>query len=326
MNQRSLGSHGPTVSALGLGCIGMTGFYGERSEDEGISTLHRALQLGCTFWDSSDAYGPHTNERLLSRVLAQRRDEVFIGTKFGVTIDPQTLQRSVNGRPDYVRRSCEASLQRLGVEHIDLYYQHRVDPATPIEETVSAMADLVREGKVRYLGLCEAAPETIRRAHGVHPITAVQTEYSLWSRDVEEAVLPTLRELGIGLVAYAPLGRGFLTGHIRTRQDLAERDVRRSQPRFAEDNLKHNGRAVDQLQELAIERNITPAQLALSWLLHQGEDIIPIPGTTHVTHLEDNLAAAEVHLSMEELTRMAELVTAPRGERYDPAGMQAVGI
>lgn len=326
MNQRSLGGHGTLVSALGLGCIGMTGFYGEKSEDEGIRTLQRALQLGCTFWDSSDAYGPHTNERLLSRVLAQQRDEVFIGTKFGVTIDPQTLQRSVNGRPDYVRRSCEASLQRLGVEHIDLYYQHRVDPATPIEETVGAMADLVREGKVRYLGLCEAAPETIRRAHGVHPIIAVQTEYSLWSRDVEEAVLPTLRELGIGLVAYAPLGHGFPSGHIRTRQDLAEKDVRRSQPRFAEVNLEHNGRAVDQLKELAVERNTTTAQLALSWLLHQGEDIIPIPGTTDITHLEENIAAAEVRLSTEELARIAELVPVPRGERYDPGGMRSVGI
>src|SRR5215470_10500454 len=277
--RRTLGSGGPSVSAIGLGCMGKTGFYGEADDRESIRTLRRALELGCNFWDTSDAYGPHRNEQLLSRVAAQHRQDVIIATKFGISIDPQTLQRSVNCTPANVRRSCEASLRRLGVDHIDLYYPHRVDPATPIEETIGAIAELVREGKVRYIGLSEPGVDTIRRAHTVHPITAVQTEYSLWTRDIEADILPLLRELGIGLVAYAPLGHGFLTGALRNPQNLAEGDVRRSQPRFAEQNIAHNLRLVDRIEQLAAEIGITPAQLAIAWVLHQGQDIAPIAGT-----------------------------------------------
>jgi len=239
---RELGTGGPSVSELGLGCIGMTGFYGDADQDEAVRTLHRALDHGCTFWDSSDAYGPHTNEQLLGRLLAERRDEVFVATKFGIKLDVETMQRSVDGKPETVRTSCEGSLRRLGVDHIDLYFQHRVDPVTPIEDTVGAMAELVQQGKVRYLGLCEAGPDTIRRAHAVHPLSAVQTEYSLWSRGVEREVLPTLRALGIGLIAYAPLSRGFLTGQYSGPKDLAPIDIRRHQPRFAAENLDHNVR------------------------------------------------------------------------------------
>jgi aryl-alcohol dehydrogenase-like predicted oxidoreductase len=324
--RRTLGTGGPAVSAIGLGCMGMTGFYGEPDEAESIRTLRRALELGCTFWDTSDAYGPHTNERLLAGVLAQHRDEVFIATKFGISINPQTLQRSVDGSPANARRSCEASLQRLGVGHIDLYYPHRVDPATPIEESIGAMAELVKEGKVRYLGLSEPGLDTIRRAHVVHPITAVQIEYSLWTRDIERDILPLLRELGIGLVAYAPLGHGFLTGRYRNPQTLAEGDFRRSQPRFADDNLPQNLRLVDRIEQLAAEKAVTPAQLALAWVLHQGNDIVPIVGTKRVVYLEENLAAADVHLSPQELGRINHTIPQPSGERYDPGGMRTVGI
>jgi len=306
--------------------MGMTGFYGEADDRESIRTLRRALELGCNFWDTSDAYGPHTNEQLLSRVAAQHRQDVIIATKFGISIDPQTLQRSVNCTPANVRRSCEASLRRLGVDCIDLYYPHRVDPATPIEETVGAMAQLVREGKVRYLGLSEPGAETIRRAQRVFPIMAVQIEYSLWSRAVEVEILPLIRELGIGLVAYAPLGHGFLTGRYRSRHDLAENDFRRSQPRFAEENLTHNLQLVDSIEALASEKGLTPAQFALAWVMQQGPDIVPIVGTKRVKYLEEDLVSAEVHLSAAALARVNEAIPEPAGERYDPGGMRSVGI
>ena len=324
--RRPLGTDGPEVSAIGLGCMGMTGFYGPSDDAESTRTLLRALELGCNFWDTSDAYGPHTNERLLARLLATHRDEVFIATKFGVSVDPRTLRRSVDCSAGNVRRSCDASLKRLGVEHIDLYYPHRVDPATPIEETIGAIADLVKDGKVRYLGLSEPGAETIRRAHRVHPIAAVQIEYSLWTRDIETRILPVLRELGIGLVAYAPLGHGFLTGRYRDVQALDGGDFRRSQPRFAAENLVHNLKLADQIEELATERGITAAQLAIAWLMHQGEDIIPIAGTKRIKHLEENLAAARVEITTEELDRISETIPEPSGERYDPAGMRTVGI
>ena len=306
--------------------MGMTGFYGEADEQESIRTLRRSLELGCNFWDTSDAYGPHTNEQLLSRVAREHRQDVFLATKFGISIDPQTLRRSVNCTPANVRRSCEASLRRLGVEWIDLYYPHRVDPATPIEETVGAMADLVQDGKVRYVGLSEPGADTIRRASRVFPITAVQIEYSLWSRGIEAEILPVLRELGIGLVAYAPLGHGFLTGHYRSRHDLAETDFRRTQPRFSEENLTHNLQLVDRIEALASDKRLTAAQFALAWVLHQGTDIVPIVGTKRVQYLEEDLAAAEVQLTFADLTRVNEAVPQPAGERYDPGGMRSVGI
>jgi aryl-alcohol dehydrogenase-like predicted oxidoreductase len=306
--------------------MGMSGFYGPADEEESIRTLRRALELGCGFWDTSDAYGPHANERLIGGVLASHREQVFIATKFGVSIDPRTLKRTVDGSPANARRSCDASLKRLGVDYIDLYYPHRVDPATPIEETVGAMADLVRAGKVRHIGLSEPGAETVRRAHAVHPITAVQIEYSLWTRDVEPHILPLLRERGIGLVAYAPLGHGFLAGHIRTRRDLSEADFRQGQPRFSERNLSHNLRLIDQIGRLAADRCVTPAQLAIAWVLHQGDDVVPIAGAKRVKHLEENLAAADLHLGPRDLARLRESVAAPAGERYDPAGMRTVGI
>jgi aryl-alcohol dehydrogenase-like predicted oxidoreductase len=326
LERRTLGWGGPAVSAIGLGCMGMTGFYGGPDEAESIRTLRRALELGCNFWDTSDAYGPHTNERLLARVLGSHRGQVFVATKFGISIDPRTLRRSVDGSPATARRSCDASLRRLGVDHIDLYYPHRVDPATPIEETVGAMAELVREGKVRYIGLSEPGVDTIRRAHTVHPIIAVQTEYSLWTRDIEADILPVLRELGIGLVAYAPLGHGFLTGAYRNPQNLAEGDFRRSQPRFADQNIAHNLQLVDRVGQLAAEKGIIPAQLAIAWVLHQGHDIAPIAGTKRVQYLEQDLAGADVRLSPEELTRINDTIAEPAGDRYDPAGMRTVRI
>ncbi len=324
--RRALGSDGPSVSAIGLGCMGMTGFYGQPDDAESLRTLHRALELGCTFWDSSDAYGPHTNERLLARVLSTHRERIFIATKFGISIDPQTLRRTVDGSPANARRSCDASLKRLGVEQIDLYYPHRVDPAIPIEETVGAIAELVREGKVRHLGLSEPGADTIRRAHAVHPITAVQIEYSLWSRDVEAEILPLLRKLGIGLVAYAPLGHGFLTGSYRNPLDLPDNDFRRSQPRFGQEHLAHNLHLLDAIEQLAAERGITPAQLAIAWVLNQGDDIVPLAGTKRVKYLNENLAAAAVRLSPGDLARISEAIPPPSGERYDPGGMRSVGI
>jgi aryl-alcohol dehydrogenase-like predicted oxidoreductase len=324
--RRILGASGPAVSAIGLGCMGMTGFYGDPYDEQSLRTLHRALDRGCNFWDSSDAYGPHTNERLLARVLRERRDEVVIATKFGVSIDPATLRRSVNGRPENVRSCCEGSLARLEVDHIDLYYQHRVDPSVPIEETVGAMAELVRQGKVRFLGLSEAGPETIRKAHAVHPLAAVQIEYSLWSREVETDVLPLLHDLGIALVAYAPLGRGFLTGRYRSVEQLGARDFRRTQPRFNEVNLARNLQLVARIEELASAKGITSAQLAIAWTLHRGDNIVPIGGTHSVQHLEENLVAADVRLSAAELAQIDERVPRPAGERYDPAGMRTVGL
>jgi aryl-alcohol dehydrogenase-like predicted oxidoreductase len=283
MNTRTLGLDGPEVSAIGLGCMGMSAFYGATDEGEALRTIGRALELGCNFLDTSDMYGPHTNERLVGKAIASRRDEVFLATKFGIKLEPgDPPKRSIDGSPDYVRSACDASLERLGVEHIDLYYQHRVDPNTPIEDTVGAMAELVEQGKVRHLGLSEASAETIRRAHAVHPITAVQTEYSLWTRDVEPEILPTLQELGIALVAYSPLGRGFLSGRFSSPEDLDEGDFRRNGPRFTGENLEQNLKLAEIVKELAQEKGITPGQLALAWVLHRGKHIVPIPGTKRV--------------------------------------------
>ncbi len=325
MRTRTLGPHGPEVSAIGLGCMGMSAFYGDTDEGEALRTIGRALDLGCNFLDTSDMYGPHTNEELVGRAIEGRRDEVFLATKFGIRLEPgDPPRRSIDGSPAYVRAACEASLARLGVERIDFYYQHRVDPGTPIEETVGAMAELVAEGKVAHIGLSEASAQTIRRAHAVHPITAVQSEYSLWTRDVESQILPTLDELGIALVAYSPLGRGFLSGRFSSPDELDEGDFRRYGPRFVGENLAQNLRLAERVRELADEKGITAGQLALAWVLHRGEHIVPIPGTKRVSYLEENLAAAEVELSREEVERIAEAVPAAAGERYDEAGMRTV--
>ncbi len=328
MDKRMLGDGGPEVSAIGLGCMGMSAFYGATDEEEARRTILRALDLGCNFLDTSDMYGPHTNERLVGSTIAGRRDEVFLATKFAIKLEFVDGQprRSVDGSPAYVHSACEASLGRLGVEHIDLYYQHRVDPKTPIEETVGAMAELVTQGKVRHLGLSEASAETIRRAHAVHPITAVQTEYSLWTRDVEQEILPTLEELGIALVAYSPLGRGFLSGRFSSPDQLDEGDFRRYGPRFTGENLQQNLKLAERVRELAQEKGITPGQLALAWVLGRGEHIVPIPGTKRVSYLEENLAAADVGLSAAEAERIAEAVPAAHGDRYDPSGMQSVNL
>jgi aryl-alcohol dehydrogenase-like predicted oxidoreductase len=316
MRTVALGRQGLTVSRQGLGCMGMSEFYGPGDDEESIATIHRALELGVTLLDTADIYGPHTNEELVGRAIAGRREQVVLATKFGIVRDPvDPTARGVSGRPDYIRRACEGSLRRLGVEHIDLYYQHRVDPDTPIEETVGAMGELVAEGKVRFLGLSEAAPETIRRAHAVHPISALQTEYSLFAREPEVEILPTVRELGIGFVPYSPLGRGFLTGALRSLDGLEENDFRRSQPRFQGANLDANLAIVAVVEALAATKGVTPAQLALAWVHAQGEDVVPIPGTKRRRYLEDNLGAVEVELGAEELERLAEAGGA-RGERY----------
>jgi aryl-alcohol dehydrogenase-like predicted oxidoreductase len=318
MHTRTLGSEGLSVSAQGLGCMGMSEFYGSADEDEAVATIHRALELGISFLDTADMYGPFTNEKLVGRAIAGRRDEVVLATKFGNERSEDGGFLGINGTPEYVHRACDASLRRLGVEHIDLYYQHRVDKTVPIEETVGAMKELVEQGKVRHLGLSEASPETIRRAHAVHPITALQTEYSLWTRDPEDAVLPTVRELGIGFVAYSPLGRGFLSGAITKPEDLAEDDFRRHNPRFQRENFGKNLELVDRVREIADEKDATPGQLALAWLLHQGEDIVPIPGTKRVSYLEENAAADAIELSAEELERIDDAAPAgvTAGERY----------
>jgi aryl-alcohol dehydrogenase-like predicted oxidoreductase len=330
MRKRTLGPEGPEVSAIGLGCMGMSAFYGATDESESLRTIHRALDLGCNFLDTSDMYGPHTNEELVGRAIEGRRGEVFLATKFGIKLEPGeeggTPVRSIDGSPGYVRSACEASLARLKVDHIDLYYQHRVDPRTPIEETVGAMAELVQQGKIRHIGLSEASPETIRRAHAVHPITAVQTEYSLWTRDVEAEVLGTLEELGIALVAYSPLGRGFLSGRFSSPEELDEGDFRRYGPRFSGENLRQNLKLAERVSELAAEKGCTPGQLALAWVLHRGEHIVPIPGTKRVSYLEENLAAAEIELSEEEVERIARAVPTAAGERYDEAGMRTVNL
>jgi len=316
METISLGSQGLIVSRQGLGCMGMSEFYGAGDDDESVATIHRALDLGLTFFDTADMYGPFTNEVLLGRALGARRDEAIVATKFGNVRDPDDpTKRAINGRPEYVRQACDASLSRLGTDHIDLYYQHRVDPDTPIEETVGAMAELVQAGKVRYLGLSEAAPATIRRAHKVHPISALQTEYSVWARDPESEILPTIRELGIGFVPYSPLGRGFLTGTLRSLDQLEKNDFRRYQPRFIGDNLAANIAIVEQIDALASAKGCTPAQVALAWVHAQGRDLAPIPGTKRRRYLEENIGALEVELSEDDLVRLDDLGAA-RGDRY----------
>ena len=316
METIALGTQGLTVSRQGLGCMGMSDFYGPGDDAESTATIHRALELGVTFFDTSDMYGPYTNEVLVGKALAGHRDEAVIATKFGIVRDPDNpSRRAVNGRPDYVHKSCDGSLLRLGVDHIDLYYQHRVDPDTPIEETVGAMGELVTQGKVRYLGLSEAAPDTIRRAHAVHPISALQTEYSVWSRHPEEEILPTLRELGIGFVPYSPLGRGFLTGALRSLDDLDESDFRRYQPRFQGDNLADNVAIVEVIDQLASAKGCTPGQIALAFVHAAGRDVAPIPGTKHRTYLEENVAALDVELTEEDLA-VLDTVAPAKGDRY----------
>jgi len=311
MEKRRLGGQGLVVSALGLGCMGMSEFYGPADEREAIATIHRALELGVDFLDTADVYGMSKNEELVGRAIQGRRHQVVLATKFGNTRLPEGGFGPVNGRPEYVRQACEASLRRLGVDAIDLYYQHRVDRKVPIEDTVGAMADLVRQGKVRYLGLSEAARATIKRAHAVHPITALQTEYSLWSRDAEDEILPTVRALGIGFVAYSPLGRGFLTGRFRRFEDLPEGDWRRRSPRFIGENFQKNLALADQIKAMATEKGASPAQLALAWLTAQGENIVPIPGTKRRSYLEENVAALRIRLTAEELRRLQAI--APKG-------------
>ncbi|MFB6229518.1 MAG: aldo/keto reductase [Salinibacter sp.] len=318
MDERTLGDQGLTVSALGLGCMGMSDFYGTPEESQAIKTLQRALDRGLTFFDTADIYGPFTNEKLVGRVLDLHRHEVTIATKFGIVRDEDGTTHGINGRPSYVEKACNASLQRLGVDTIDLYYLHRVDPEVPIEETVGAMGRLVEAGKVRFLGLSEAAPDTLRRANAEHPITALQTEYSLWSRFPEEGILPACRDLGIGFVPYSPLGRGFLTGRFQSPEDLPENDWRRHNPRFQGENFQKNLDLVAEVKRLAAEKNVTPAQLALAWVLHQGDEIVPIPGTTDPDHLDENIDALDVSLSEAELDHIDEIAPkgAAAGDRY----------
>ena len=326
MDSRVLGKQGLKVSSMGLGCMGMSEFYGAADERESVAVIHRAIDLGVTFLDTADMYGPFKNEILVGKAIAGRRGEVVLATKFGNERREDGSWVGINGRPDYVRRACEASLKRLGVDVIDLYYQHRVDPAVPIEDTVGAMSELVEQGKVRYLGLSEAAPGTIRRAHSTHPISALQTEYSLWSREPEEDILPTVRELGIGFVAYSPVGRGFLTGRFRRFEDLPEDDWRRFNPRFQGENFAKNLEMADRIAAVASEMGITPGQLALAWVMAKGADIVPIPGTKRLRYIEENAVAAGVALSPETVARLDSAVPkgAASGERYPDAAMKAL--
>ncbi|HUL60125.1 MAG TPA: aldo/keto reductase [Anaeromyxobacteraceae bacterium] len=328
MEQRKLGTQGLTVSAVGLGCMGMSEFYAGADEGEAVATIQRAVELGITFLDTADMYGPFKNEELVGRAIRGRRDRVVLATKFGNERGADGSFLGINGKPEYVRRACDASLRRLGVDRIDLYYQHRVDATVPIEDTVGAMAELVRAGKVRFLGLSEAGPATIRRAHAVHPVSALQTEYSLWSRDPDDEILPTVRALGIGFVAYSPLGRGFLTGRFRKPEDLPPGDFRRNAPRFQGDNFAKNLRLVEKVGDLARRRGVRPSQLALAWVLSRGADVVPIPGTTTRAHLEENAAAAAIALTAEERAELERI--APRGvaagDRYPPEGMKRLGL
>jgi len=327
MKTRKLGKNGPTLSAFGLGCMGMSEFYGPGDEAESIATIHRALELGITYLDTADVYGPFTNEELVGRAIRGRRNQVFLATKFGILRSADPHYRGVSGRPEYVRQSCDASLRRLGVDVIDLYYQHRIDPNVPVEETAGTMGQLVKDGKVRYLGLSEAGPKTIRRAHTEHPITAVQNEYSLWTRDPEDGVLAVCRELGIGFVAYSPLGRGVLTGRITKLDDLAQDDFRRTNPRFEEGNFKKNLELAHRVSQMADEKGCTPGQLALAWVLAQGEDIVPIFGTKRRTYLEENIGALNVSLTAADLKRLDQLFPkdAAAGTRYGEAMMTLIG-
>ncbi|MDB5051225.1 MAG: Aldo-keto reductase [Fibrobacteres bacterium] len=328
MRKRKLGRQGLEVSAMGLGCMGMSEFYGSTDEGESLATIDRALELGVDFLDTADAYGPFTNEMLVGKAIKGRRDKVILASKFGLKRTGDPAQRMIEGSPAYVREACEASLKRLGTDHIDLYYQHRVDSKVPIEDTVGAMAALVKEGKVRYIGLSEAGPKTIRRAHAVHPVSALQSEYSLWSRDPEDEILPTVRELGIGFVAYSPLGRGFLTGQIKTPEDLEANDYRRFSPRFQGDNFRKNLALVEKIKEMARAKSLQPGQLALAWVMSRGEDIVPIPGTKRRRYLEENVAAADIRLSPQDLEQLDAL--APKGSaagsRYPEAMMGSVNL